>query len=457
MALNPVQPTQASSYEEMIITPLVGDNDPVDLKGGVTQFQYFEDLFSPILTARMEVVNTGAQLKYNSVYNGLPIRGGEKVEIKIRTPWEMAQGSGEEPMMTITMYVNSITNYVQTHQFESFILELVSREAIVNMRKRIVKKYKGKRIDELMKVILDSVEAEYEEEDIEKTQNTYNFIGNLRKPFTIAPMLASRGIPEGANSFDAGYFLWQTRKGHHFKSIKSIIEKKDDHYKYKYYFRMTQGGAEQANWTQIIDYAIDSTQNITGSSSFGEYATYRIYFNPNTFEFTEPHRSVFEPNGPGSVSVGFPNGQATVTDNRPARLGISTESIESADHEANPAKSDITEFAQRIVSGVYNVGCLDKEVNKGVNMDQLEDISQSISRYNSIFTQVLNMTIPCNPELCAGDVIECNFPRIAVSPTDVDQDTEQSGLYIIKEITHFFSPTKSYTAMKLTRDTSGVA
>ena len=59
MALNPVQPTQASSYEEMIITPLVGDNDPVDLKGGVTQFQYFEDLFSPILTH----LNVGMLLK----------------------------------------------------------------------------------------------------------------------------------------------------------------------------------------------------------------------------------------------------------------------------------------------------------------------------------------------------------------------------------------------------------
>ena len=85
-------------------------------------------------------------------------------------------------------------------------------------------------------------------------------------------------------------------------------------------------------------------------------------------------------------------------------------------------------------------------------MDQMEDVAQTISRYNSIFTQILRITVPCNTDLCAGDVIECQFPQV----TEKDEyDSNQSGLYIIKELTHYFDQNRSYTAMKIIRDTSG--
>ena len=52
-------------------------------------------------------------------------------------------------------------------QRETFILHLVSKEGIINMNKRILKKYKQKRIDEVIKDFLDILEADYEEENIE--------------------------------------------------------------------------------------------------------------------------------------------------------------------------------------------------------------------------------------------------------------------------------------------------
>ena len=114
-------------------------------------------------------------------------------------------------------------------------------------------------------------------------------------------------------------------------------------------------------------------------------------------------------------------------------------------------------MAHRIVSGVYSVGTLEEKVEGNeakadVNMDEMNDVSQTISRYNSIFTQILRITVPCNTELCAGDVIECQFPQVAEKD---DYDSNQSGLYIIKELTHYFDLNRSYTAMKIIRDTSG--
>ena len=60
----------------------------VDVKLGVTNLLYYEDLFSPTITAVMEVVNTGGTIegeggKFMSIYSGLPLRGGERVFVKV--------------------------------------------------------------------------------------------------------------------------------------------------------------------------------------------------------------------------------------------------------------------------------------------------------------------------------------------------------------------------------------
>jgi hypothetical protein len=75
-------------------------------------------------------------------------------------------------------------------------------------------------------------------------------------------------------------------------------------------------------------------------------------------------------------------------------------------------------------------------------------------RYNVLFTQTLNMTIPSNTNLRAGDIITCEFPKISNSDSK-EMDDDQSGLYMIKELCHHFDTEGSYTSMLLIRDTFG--
>jgi len=75
-------------------------------------------------------------------------------------------------------------------------------------------------------------------------------------------------------------------------------------------------------------------------------------------------------------------------------------------------------------------------------------------RYNLLFTQVLNMTIPLNTNLKAGDIIECKFPKVT-NEQATEYDDEKSGLYMIKELCHHFDDEISLTSMKLVRDTFG--
>ena len=76
-----------SLYEKFTIESADGKKT-VDMSSGVINFTYYENLFSPTLTAKAIIVNTGNTVKgddgkQKSLYNGLPLRGGERVVIKI--------------------------------------------------------------------------------------------------------------------------------------------------------------------------------------------------------------------------------------------------------------------------------------------------------------------------------------------------------------------------------------
>ena len=80
-----------SVYKQFDIISADGSN-LVDITGGIVAFSYFENLFSPMVTAQAIVTNTGQTVPdgeggYTSLYNGLPLRGGEKVNIKIQKNW----------------------------------------------------------------------------------------------------------------------------------------------------------------------------------------------------------------------------------------------------------------------------------------------------------------------------------------------------------------------------------
>jgi len=72
--------SDASLYEELLLE----SNDmsrSVDIKLGTISIDYYEDIFSPTVTAKIRVVNTGDTIvkddskERQSIYNGLPLRG----------------------------------------------------------------------------------------------------------------------------------------------------------------------------------------------------------------------------------------------------------------------------------------------------------------------------------------------------------------------------------------------
>ena len=108
------------------------------------------------------------------------------------------------------------------------------------------------------------------------------------------------------------------------------------------------------------------------------------------------------------------------------------------------------------MTGVLDFGTIEKKDKNSLkkNSDPMEYQSQSMMRYNILFTQQVEMTIPLNTVLSAGDLIKCKFVKVTTDENKVPDD-EQSGLYMIKELVHYYENKGSFTKLKLVRDTFG--
>ena len=106
----------------------------------ILSIDYFENILEPAIAMEMRLTSD------NSLYNIIPIRGGEKVNIELET----ARGTWEFE----DLYVYKVSALDSQGVQESFTLNLVSREFLTNETNRCVRKYEKKNIHDHVKSIL---------------------------------------------------------------------------------------------------------------------------------------------------------------------------------------------------------------------------------------------------------------------------------------------------------------
>ena len=78
-------------------------------------------------------------------------------------------------------------------------------------------------------------------------------------------------------------------------------------------------------------------------------------------------------------------------------------------------------------------------------------------RYDLLHSQLVEIVVPCNVQLRAGDVIECNFEKITQDEKAGGMYNEHtSGKYLILHLCHSFDATRSFTSLTLVRDAYGL-
>ena len=88
------------------------------------------------------------------------------------------------------------------------------------------------------------------------------------------------------------------------------------------------------------------------------------------------------------------------------------------------------------------------------NYDVANTMVQSIMRYNQLFTVKTDITIPGDFSIKAGDLIECDFPKLEGDAVK-DVNPETKGTYMVASVCHRITPNSTTSSLSLVRDSFG--
>ena len=448
--------SQALKYNYVFIQPIGGE--AVDLTGHLQFIEYFENIMSPTISMNMKISSS-----FNFV-SRLPIRGGEMIAMEVETlsgtlkfgtiekNQGIVPGSGE-------LYVYKLENLDQPSMAQSFTLKITSPEFFTNETSRCMKKYKPATIDSHVRDILtNTMQIDPDKIDkIDKTTNSYSFIGNTKKPFHTISWLCPKAISGSKQGVSgegqqakavgtAGYLFFENQRGFNFRSIENLVSRtrkgnesadakiKGDeiHGPYVHQGKGSVGNLYKTEENFKINYFhVNRGTDIRKALTVGQYANKTVFFDSLSHVISVYDYKLLGDNG--------------------------LENQLGSDDEKEASSNELKMLNSRLFVRVSDHGTL------GIGTDgfQTSGIDQayqakSASRYNQLFSQSVDIQIPLNTRIKVGDLINCIFPEMDQGRSS-DLDQSASGNYLVTRLNHHIQPNASFSSLNLVRDSYGYA
>lgn len=429
--------SEPTNVEQIDILSNVDDSKSVSVTNGFTSMKYTESIMSDTVSVNVAFVDSGDSLDGKTVSEGLPLVGQEKVKLKF--------SDNNENTLELEMYVNKINPVSDRTQDAQMSLELVSKEFILNEKKRVTQRFDGKISDHIQKLLTDSKYLGTQKNvDIEKTSNLYNFFGNNKKPLYTVTWLCNKSVSEENQTLgkSSGYFFYETSEGFFFKSIDALLNQEP---KIKMLYNETpdsNGNLPEGYDQKILDFQKDNNVNVQKKLQMGAFSSRTVLFDPFTcyYEVKAPKAEDSE----DSLKMG----------GKDLYLGKKFRNKEFDQQGANEEFSRTTYFL--LDKGTAPAGTTEQQIEKSTeeNFEYGQIANQSVMRYNQMYSAKSSITIAGNFSLHAGDAIYIDSPGLQPEKTS-DVDHKDGGLYIITDICHQITPEGTYTQCNLARDSFG--
>ena len=412
---------KASAPAKYEVLTIIKNGKEQPLQGKTINFNYYESLYSPVVSANMMFVDAGgstADDKENitSIKEGLPITALEDVQVKIQTKFGTLDFTKDAFKVTSSPIMDQESNRM------TVLLNLINDKEIKNSELPIFDRFVGKISDTVIKILQQKLQISRDKIDVESTKNSYGITGKGRGALNIILDLCRRSVPVKG---DAGYFFYQTQDGFNFKSIDFLLSQ-DSKQKYVYSGALKENLENSDNDFKILlAPSIKKDQDITKALKNGTYVNRNVFFNPQTFEHSE---IIFSVNKDGVKKT----------------LGGDL-----------PVKPEDVKGFTKTNHHILDIGSFETQ-NQNPNNDPREWQATSQMRYNLLHSIVMNIQIPCNTELRAGDIIEIDIESQQEDKVDSPSDEQQGGKYLILHLCHHFDTLRSYTSLTLVRDSYGI-
>jgi len=438
------------SGEEFVITDLIGI------------FSYFEDIFTPFVSANMSVIDSGMNL-----IGTLPIQGGEKVNVTFTNI--------QKEEVTYELLVWKVFNRQFDRKVQVYNLALLSPEAIANETARATDKLKGK-TEAIVQYLLQNELKTKKQLFAESSKFSENMFPNGRKCHAIIQKLMVRCVPKtskfesggspaaatqgsqnlGENAQKskgtAGYLFFENKDGFFFQSIDKLCSDGTDSFDGKppvatYESRPAVNNNAEQNFYTIEEYKFTDEIDIIDKLNNGVFSTHMCFFDLSAQKYEEYQYDMRE------------------TFKNMSHLGSQTKLPQAqAESAAKPSRIMSILLDHESWYSDEKVARLEEDGDAEFPDYAKYWVTQSIGRRYLMENQKIEISVPGNSELKAGDKIVILIPNMSAEALRVEQqyDEENSGTYLISQLSHNYICKKEngspefITRMALIRDTYGI-
>ena len=380
-----------------------------DIVGGNPIIDYYESLDSPTIALTVTFIDI------DQVISREGITGGEYIDVTVKI------GGFDDFKLTSEKHklmLNSVRNVITETNKQIATLEFITVESIINETARVNKKYAGNitgTVKQLLKTDTKGIQTSKNLES-DEAANSYAFVGNLKRPLDTIQWLCPKTQSSTKNF---GFLFFETLDGYNFKSIEKLLDQ--DSVRYTHTDRPMEGSFK------IMQNNLNQTNDIGMNLRLGMYANRTTY-------------------------VDIENQNVDIVDFDITQLDLK-----------KPVKllDGIEKHPTRLMLRVNDYGVSQKGSKKEDTVPESELAvyqNKSYIRNNVLFSQSLQISIPINPDLRAGNVIDVRLPvkkgdgSSGESEQGDEKSNDPSGRYLISELRHLLGGGKSETQLTLIRD-----
>ena len=424
-----------------------------DLSGSIAEFYYYESILANTVTATVAFIDTGfekegnTRLNTSGIIDDLELVGGEEIEFEVIDNNDVTSESEGTLTSAVcdsdVMYIKSIRNVAAQGTKKMFVLDLVTKEYWTNEETRVTKRYNGNPGNHVKDILQNILGVNTFE--VENSSRNYNFIGNTKKPLYTCTWLASKSATSQTASDDptkgtlqgatAGFFFFQTRDKYYFKSVDTLskqLVKPGRDFIYNNTGKEPKGGIGGKK-INILDYTTQQQADIGKDLSLGVYNSKTIFFDLYSLNYRVVDFS-FEENKKGKVKL--------------------------LNEKTNNPQKEIIEKPSRLMFSYLDIGTLptnsdliDDRKDPSPTTRSPEVMVQSIMRYNELFRTKINIIIPGDFSIRAGDVVNCTFVNLNTEVSGGSQTL--SGKFIVANVCHKINSEQTLSSIDIIRDSFG--
>ena len=416
------------------------ENNPqtIGVEGRTIAFDYFESIYSPMITGSTSIVDTGDSVvdkrgNLATIKDGFPLEHDGTETFKFKISNENGTITSLKPLVVTA---SPVTLDQSTRQV--LTLELKSKFSIDSSSNPRLSSYGIGTVDESVKKILKENKLPFRNENIEKSSTVDKIEGKNETPIDLIFNLTRKCKPvKGA----PGFFFYETQEGFNFRSVEGLIEQGMNEYKenqsvrdvrtYKYFNNQRQDlGSNEDDYNMVKMPILKRDHNLFNALKAGVYNVRIQTKNLLTGEFKD--------------------NVVNLLDKDSSYLGSKPKKI--VDQNENKLEKYCKTYSYVIAPGNVDEGVSDKITNSPAEYEP-----QAMMRYSMLHSQVLEIQVPCNILLMAGQVIKLEMENVTGGNKVLQRENQhRSGFYLILHLSHHFDPKHSYTSMTLARDTYGL-